>query len=625
VRTISVNSTNEGHAAPITHVEMRPDGQYLATSSYDGTVIIWDCSDPFRLRRIEQLYHRRLVNASAWHPAAPDVLATASADKTVIIWELASALAGTGPASVRTILARHRDDINSVAWMPGGDQLICGSEDGKATMWDATNGRFLEEIAAPGSQCTMVSVNRAGLIATVGEDGLVAVARPDSAGPPVTRRYATSIEGCAWSHDGTRLAVARDDGYVDLLTDQLDLVVSMLVSPSAPARMVAWSADDSQLVVGAYDGRLYFVDDTGAVLGRFDDHRAWPRSVCVAGDRVVLGSFWSTPHFLGFPGTEIAGPTEPTHGPNALAFDGRNVVIGCDSGLVLFADVTDDAGPGQASAVPLSASPVLSLGVSGDRVFAGTYAGQVLCHDRTTGRTTASQPVGTPLMSLLSHPDRVIAGTYNGEHVVFDADTLAQRDRQVRHSDSVKSLSWLTGRAFVSGSVDGTVTAGDEHRRTVLWEHGLLVNAVATLGGRVVASASRDHTVKVGLVTGDTELGWTVESVQTLLGADESVKCVSLLGTVDAPVVLGGSYDFGLYMWRVNWNDGAATPRSGRLLTEFTQGVSCACQLSDTAVAVAGWDGRIVVVEHDGDIVRVTRDFTVGALLEQSMAEAATA
>ncbi|QNP68070.1 hypothetical protein IAG44_00285 [Streptomyces roseirectus] len=50
-----------------------------------------------------------------------------------------------------------------------------------------------------------------------------------------------------------------------------------------------------------------------------------------------------------------------------------------------------------------------------------------------------------------------------------------------------------------------------------LWEHRNLVNAVAQLAGRVVAGASRDHTVKVGRLGPGGATG-----VQTLLGPDES-------------------------------------------------------------------------------------------------------
>jgi toxoflavin biosynthesis protein ToxC len=159
----------------------------------------------------------------------------------------------------------------------------------------------------------------------------------------------------------------------------------------------------------------------------------------------------------------------------------------------------------------------------------------------------------------------------------------------------------------------------------MLWEHGNLVNSVAVLAdgqaGIVVASAARDHTVKVGRIGPD---GRTATVVQTLLGPDESVKCVGVLGTVDSPVVLAGSYDFALYTWDVDWAAGGATLVRGRVLAEFTQAVSCICPVDATTAAVASWDGTVVLVERDGDgVVRVRRRLDLAGLAGLAAASAA--
>jgi hypothetical protein len=127
------------------------------------------------------------------------------------------------------------------------------------------------------------------------------------------------------------------------------------------------------------------------------------------------------------------------------------------------------------------------------------------------------------------------------------------------------------------------------------------VGAVPEAAGRDAASASRDPTDKVARLTGAGPRALRAEAVQTLLGPDESVKCVGLLGDPDAPVVLAGSYDFGLYAWRVDWDATAHTLSRGTLLTAFDQGLSCMAPLDGDNVAVAGWDGRIVVVTRGPD------------------------
>jgi WD40 repeat protein len=158
----------------------------------------------------------------------------------------------------------------------------------------------------------------------------------------------------------------------------------------------------------------------------------------------------------------------------------------------------------------------------------------------------------------------------------------------------VKSLARF-GDGFLSAATDRTVACGSFGNRDVLWQHGNLLNAVAALGDQVVASASRDHTVKVGRLGPGSQL----RQSRTLLGPDESVKCVALLGDPAAPVVLAGSYDFGLYVWRVDWESGSGLD-AGEVREPFTQGVSCMAQIDTEHVAVAGWDGRVLVLRHDG-------------------------
>jgi WD40 repeat protein len=611
MRTIDLRPSPAGHAAPITHVAFRSDGRRLASSSYDGSVLVWDTTEPAGPVRLAELHHRRLVNGSAWNPAAPTLLATASADKTVAVWQVPD----HGRPTLVNVLARHTDDINSVAWMPDGERLVCVSEDGRATMWNTRTGKFLAEVGVHAAHCMMVSVSGAGLIATVGEDGMVSVSDPDAGSQPAVRRYDSSVEGCAWSHSGTVLAVARDDGAVDLLSSDLQRLRTIQVSRSA-ARTVDWADDDSALVVGAYDGCLHFFDTNGNRIRRVHDPRLWPRSVSAAGGLLAAGSFWSTPHLYKFAtAAALASPTTPNHGPNVLACAGKELFIGCDSGLVFAVDLTGPTDTPRVSRLPVSESPILSLAAADGAIYAGTYSGHVVRHGDDQ---LVSAQLGVPVPSLCRTGDLLVAGTYNGDLIGLDPDTLSLVDRGTGHGGSVKSLAAYPG-GFLSAATDRTVAAGTLRRRTTLWEHGNLVNAVACLGGQVAATASRDHTVKVGRLAAARVLDPQVANLQTLLGPDESVKCVGLLGTPDTPVVLAGSYDFGLYVWHVDWANSAATLASGRLLAEFRQGLSCIVSLDERRAAVAGWDGWITVVGLGRDgAAHVVRYLDVDALAAQS-------
>lgn len=611
MRVLTMPTAPGDHGAPITHVGFSPDGVRLATSSYDGSVIVWDSTRPHELRPLVRLHHRRLVNGSAWHPFRPDLLATASADKTVLTWRIDLA----GEAEVACALARHTDDINSVAWLPDGERLVCVSEDGGASVWNGLTGRFLGAPVSHAAHCMMVAASSTGMVATVGEDGKVAIFCPDGDNGVRERRYKSSIEGCAWSHGGGLLALARDDGTVDILDQELSTVISVPVSSSA-ARSVAWSAGDDLLVIGAYDGTVHFLGVNGTVRRRVSDDRMWPRSVSAAPSAVAVGSFWSRPHLFDLSGAVISEPSTPTQGPNAMTIASSELYVGCDSGALLAIDQSRArAGVPAWRTGQVAEGPVLSLGSSAGDVFAGMYSGCVL---RTGPRRAVSQNLGSPVPSLLGVDEVIICGTYDGEMVALDPATLSVLHRSQPHSGSIKAMSRFDQRSFVSCATDRVVAVGDLTQRSPLWEHGNLVNSVATLDGVVVASASRDHTVKVGWVTQDEAGRWQLEASSTLLGPDESVKCVGLLGTAQAPVVLAGSYDFGLYAWPVSPRSSASAITSGAVVAEFGQAVSCICRLDAVTAAVASWDGRIAIVKLLGDRVHVIANMSVAEAMSNT-------
>ncbi|MFD0319332.1 WD40 repeat domain-containing protein [Streptomyces flavalbus] len=612
MRSISLPVRTAGHAAPVTHVAWHRTRPWLATASYDGTAAVWEVTAT-AARPTRRLRHRRLVNCTAWNPVQQDVLATASADKTVAVWDLAD-----DGAAPRRVLARHTDDVNSVAWLPDGERLVCVSQDGSATLWDTADGTLLGTLVSHTAHCMAVDVNVDGLVVTAGEDGLVCVVAPDGTGAATgaRRRYATSVEGCAWSRSGRLVAVARDDGFVDVLDQDLTVVLSARVCHAA-TRSVAWSDDDSMLLVGAYDGQVHFLRARdGARVTRYEDARVWPRSVAAGARAVAVGSFGGSPVLLdAVHGGRIGAAEVTTHGVNALTVLGDRLALGCDSGLLLEVDLASATrGAPRARTTRVGQGPVLSLAADGGDLYAGTYAGEVMVR-RADQRGVLA--VNSPVTSLVAHDGGAVAGTYGGDLLGIDARGPAVQRRRHAHQGSVKSLAALDATAFVSAATDHRVAIGGFGRRAELWRHGNLVNAVATLDGELVATASRDHTVRVGRVDHDAG-AWRVRREWTLLGADESVKAVGLLGHADAPTVLAGSYDFTLRAWRLGPRGNGLT--DGEIVAEFDQAVSCVCRIDRTTAAVAGWDGQLLLVRAGGDRIRVIARLDVESLADAAVA-----
>jgi toxoflavin biosynthesis protein ToxC len=479
-----------------------------------------------------------------------------------------------------------------VAWLPDGRRLVCVSEDGKATAWEAESGRFLGEISGHKAHCMMVATSTTGLVSTVGEDGQIILLGPDLQ-VLATANFDCSIEGCAWSPDAQRLAIARDDGLVTILDTELKTIASAEVSTSA-TRSVSWSADGEQLAVGSYSGGISVLDSASLNLVRRLTHRAlWTRSIAYSGDLVVAGGFGSEPLvFSAVHGEVLSGGGTAVKGPNALLVTARRLLIGTDSGEVLSCSTEG----GELESIALLDSPILSLAAGdGDTVFAGTYGGDVfkLTGDEKLLRIAARASADAPVPSLCVVGDSVLAGTYNGELLCFDTATMDVRDRRQAHAGSIKALASLGQGRLAAASTDHTISVGTLTERTSVLHHGNLINDVAFAGG-FIASASRDRTVRVARLIDVDGSGLESIDVRVLMGADESVKCVGLVAHGEQVIVIAGSYDFRVYLWDVDFSRPASDRCSPRVLHTFAQAASAVSSGPDGSLYAAGWDGSVV-------------------------------
>jgi hypothetical protein len=113
-------ATLTGHKGQVTAVAIAPDGTWLATGGGDGTVRAWAADGT---PRATLTGHDRWVTAVA---IAPDGtwLATGGNDRTVQIW----AVGGTPSSGVTAI--RVDGDVSGCAWFPGSTDLCIGGNRG---------------------------------------------------------------------------------------------------------------------------------------------------------------------------------------------------------------------------------------------------------------------------------------------------------------------------------------------------------------------------------------------------------------------------------------------------------------------------------------------------------------
>ena len=258
----------EGHEFDIRDVDWSPDGRWIATSSLEGAVQIWDASNG-ELRFT--LFHDGSVANADWSPDSTR-LVTGSSDATV--WEIT----GAGGRELFSLAAQDLDaGIQGVAFSPDGDRVMGG--DGGITavkVWDVSrNGdaEWLNPTGDPGWVTSVAFTASGREVLASGEDGSVGTW---SVGTGRRLRsfdiHRTSDADSVWaldlSPDGTLVATAGSDEAArvwDVMTG--DEVFS--VPYQGFAEEVDWSPDGRLLAIAAEEqGVVKIVDRSGAQVAQ---------------------------------------------------------------------------------------------------------------------------------------------------------------------------------------------------------------------------------------------------------------------------------------------------------------------------------------------------------------------
>jgi WD40 repeat protein len=113
------------------------NGRYVATvgtgvSSGDNPVVLWSFAEPSRARQLAELTGpSQEINMIAFHPGG-NLIAAASSDFTTTVWDIADT---AQPFAVETF-SGHNDSVNALAFSRDGRLMVDASDDGTADVWD---------------------------------------------------------------------------------------------------------------------------------------------------------------------------------------------------------------------------------------------------------------------------------------------------------------------------------------------------------------------------------------------------------------------------------------------------------------------------------------------------------
>ncbi len=126
------------HSSVIHNLTFSKNGKYLASSSGDKSIIIWNVKDNFSLHK-ELKFYTYPVYGIDFSPDS-STLASASDDKSIALWDVES-----GRLLHKNINA-HDKDVMSIRFSPDGKYCATGSFDGTVKLWNAKDLSFVETI-----------------------------------------------------------------------------------------------------------------------------------------------------------------------------------------------------------------------------------------------------------------------------------------------------------------------------------------------------------------------------------------------------------------------------------------------------------------------------------------------
>lgn len=143
--------TLEGHEAEVYCVKYSPDGNRIATASFDKTVKLWEAGSGKLLLTFAG--HQGKVLTLAFSPDGRALL-TGSEDKTLKLWDVP----GEGAVS----LAGHAAPVEALAMSPDSTWLATASTDGTVRVWNPAAAREVLKLEGSGGPTRSVAFSPDG-------------------------------------------------------------------------------------------------------------------------------------------------------------------------------------------------------------------------------------------------------------------------------------------------------------------------------------------------------------------------------------------------------------------------------------------------------------------------------
>ena len=242
-------------------VDWSPDGKLFAVGSgtTNSSLTIWKPSIAEKPLRISP--HTDLITSVSWSPRN-DKLATSSWDGTVKVWDVESGINMLTIEGHDRTQSEYSNRVNSVEWSPDGRKIVTASEDHTARIWDVENGAELLKLDGHGKDVNYASWSPDGSLIITTSDDRTARIWNSSSGTEVyvLKDHNERVASALWSPNGSLILTTDFDGIAIVWDAQTFTVRNRLSGHQSYIYDADWSPNSTRAVTISIDDTLRIWD-----------------------------------------------------------------------------------------------------------------------------------------------------------------------------------------------------------------------------------------------------------------------------------------------------------------------------------------------------------------------------
>ncbi len=501
-RNASLIHTLQGHSDLVHCVRFSPNGQLLATGSWDKTIRLWDV----RTGQVRHTLpgHTNQIRSVCFSPDGQR-LASAAEDKSVRLWDVK-----TGQPIGSPLL--HPDKLRSVCFHPNGDILASAGNDRAVHLWDARTGKKLRSYTAHTNDIWIACFSPDGeRLATCSKDRTVRVwDTQDGKLRHTLVGHSDLVHGVCFSPDGQRLASASEDGTARIWDANTGKPLHTALRHPDQVIAVCFTPDGRTLATaGIRCGVRLWDVKTGQHLRTLSGQSIEIRSVCFSpdGGRIAFGGFEPVVQMwdlrLDQDHRVLRGHTEQVH---TICFSPKGDLLasaGADQTIRLW-----DVPTGQEIRTlggNTAAVTCVRFHPNGSLLASATGDGTVRLWNAQTGKLVhcfPSQAAGTECLDFSSDGQRLATLSRHGRVQFWDIRTGKELGSLAALSeDRTKICFSPDGQRLATASLDRTARLWDIRNGKILSSFGPLPDHIMSVrfspDGQQIATGSSDNMARL--------------------------------------------------------------------------------------------------------------------------------